>query len=75
MVRIDATTSPGKNGPNHSHYHNCHFIWRNSHKELFIKTCKIIIMQYQPNFYDFEAVKALGIADPSVYDFKKILEW
>lgn len=32
-------------------------------------------MQYQPNFYDFEAVKDLGIADPSVYDFKKILEW
>ena len=24
---------------------------------------------------DYEAVKALGIADPSVYDFKKILEW
>lgn len=58
MVRIDATTCPGKNGPNHSHYHNCHFIWRNSHKELFIKTCKIIIMQYQPNFYDFEGHNA-----------------
>ena len=24
---------------------------------------------------DYEAVKALGIADPESYDFKKILEW
>ena len=24
---------------------------------------------------DYEAVKALGIANPEAYDFKKILEW
>ena len=24
---------------------------------------------------DYEAVKALGIADPETYDFAKILEW
>lgn len=34
MVRIDATTSPGKKGPNYPHYHDYRFSKGNSHKKL-----------------------------------------